>query len=207
MSLKQAAIASNRFGLGARPGELERIASDPRGALRAQLQGAAPQPQAVLSPSHELLAQVLAQRAQRQGNRAPVQGGAPPAESVAGIARALRDIYLPAYLDEVTARFRTGVTSERSFVERLVQFWSNHFAVSVDKLQVLGLAGAMEREAIRPHVLGRFADMLRAVEQHPAMLLYLDNAQSAGPNSRRSRKMLPRSATKASSVRTYDFVA
>jgi uncharacterized protein (DUF1800 family) len=68
-------------------------------------------------------------------------------------------------------------------VERLVQFWSNHFAVSIDKIAVLGLAGCMEREAIRPHVLGRFGDMLLAVEKHPAMLLFLDNVQSVGPNS------------------------
>ena len=79
------------------------------------------------------------------------------------------------------------MSSERSFVERLVHFWSNHFAVSVDKLAVLGLAGAMEREAIRPHVLGNFADMLLAVEQHPAMLLYLDNPQSIGPDSQAAR--------------------
>jgi uncharacterized protein (DUF1800 family) len=63
-------------------------------------------------------------------------------------------------------------------------FWSNHFCVSVTKGPVRGLAGSFEREAIRPHVLGRFADMLRAVERHPAMLIYLDNAQSVGPNSK-----------------------
>ena len=67
-------------------------------------------------------------------------------------------------------------------------FWSNHFCVSVAKGPVRGLAGAYEREAIRPHVLGRFADMLRAVEQHPAMLIYLDNQVSTGPNSRAGRK-------------------
>ena len=45
------------------------------------------------------------------------------------------------------------------------------------------MAGAYEREAIRPHVLGRFADLLAAVESHPAMLFYLDNVQSMGANS------------------------
>ncbi len=83
----------------------------------------------------------------------------------------------------MNARARAAITSERDFLERLVQFWSNHFAVSVDKVAVLGLPGTLEREAIRPHVLGNFADMLLAVEQHPAMLLYLDNAQSIGPHS------------------------
>src|SRR5262249_4508098 len=69
------------------------------------------------------------------------------------------------------------------FVERLVWFWSNHFCVSADKAGVRPIAGAYEREAVRAHVLGRFADMLLAVESHPAMLIYLDNARSIGPNS------------------------
>jgi uncharacterized protein (DUF1800 family) len=61
-----------------------------------------------------------------------------------------------------------------------VWFWSNHFCVNADATV---MAGGYEREAIRPHVLVRFADMLLAAEGHPAMLLYLNNAQSIGPNS------------------------
>jgi len=82
-----------------------------------------------------------------------------------------------------SARSTAAVTSKASFVERLVHFWSNHFAVSADKLEVLALAGSFEFEAIRPHVLGSFRDMLHAVERHPAMLLFLDQARSVGPNS------------------------
>ena len=103
------------------------------------------------------------------------------------VAKTVREIYLPAYVAEVRRAGAHAITSERSFLERLVHFWSNHFAVSVDKIAVLGLAGAMEREAIRPHVLGNFADMLLAVEQHPAMLLYLDNQLSIGPDSQAAR--------------------
>jgi uncharacterized protein (DUF1800 family) len=74
--------------------------------------------------------------------------------------------------------------AEVGFVERLVAFWSNHFCISAAKGEPARIwAGAFEREAIRPHVLGHFADMLRAVEQHPAMLFFLDNQQSLGPNS------------------------
>ena len=98
-------------------------------------------------------------------------------------AQKLSALFRGVYIDEAAARMRAAVLSERSFVERLVHFWSNHFAVSVDKLAVLGVAGAFEREAIRPHVLGSFQELLMAVEQHPAMLLYLDNYQSVGPNS------------------------
>jgi uncharacterized protein (DUF1800 family) len=89
----------------------------------------------------------------------------------------------PIYTSEVTARFSQSVASERPFIERLTHFWANHFAVSVDKQFLAGLAGSFEREAIRPHVLGNFGDLLLAVETHPAMLLYLDNQLSVGPHS------------------------
>lgn len=177
-----AAIAANRFGLGARPGELSAFGQHAREALLAQLQGAAPLLPELLPGSKQLLAQVTAQREQSRDEKQT--GGA--ANAVA-VARALRDVYQPAYVADAMARFRAAVASERSFTERLVHFWSNHFAVSVDKVVVLGLAGALEREAIRPHVLGNFADMLLAVEQHPAMLLFLDNQQSIGPNSQAAR--------------------
>ena len=73
-------------------------------------------------------------------------------------------------------------TTDRPFVERLVAFWSNHLCISVGaKVLVAPLAGSYEREAIRPHVLGRFEDMVLASAKHPAMLVYLDNFQSIGP--------------------------
>ena len=87
------------------------------------------------------------------------------------------------YVSMVSARALSALTSPMPFAERLVHFWANHFAVSADKLELVGLAGTMEFEAIRPHVMGRFGDMLNAVERHPAMLLYLDQAVSIGPNS------------------------
>ena len=87
------------------------------------------------------------------------------------------------YAELVDARFATAVESDTPFMERLVHFWANHFAVSADKLTVTGFAGLLEMDAVRPHLLGKFEDMLIAVEQHPAMLLYLDQVQSVGPNS------------------------
>jgi uncharacterized protein (DUF1800 family) len=92
------------------------------------------------------------------------------------------------YLEEAKARYDAALASETGFVERLVWFWSNHFCVSADKGPVRSLCGAFEREAIRPHVTGTFADMLIAVETHPAMLHYLDNARSMGPNSRAGQR-------------------
>ena len=86
---------------------------------------------------------------------------------------------------EALARLQRGVVADCGFVERLVVFWSNHFCISANKGALARMwAGSFEREAIRPHVLGRFADMLKAVEQHPAMLFFLDNQQSLGPDSR-----------------------
>ena len=84
------------------------------------------------------------------------------------------------FFAEAKARFDAAIQAEIGFVERLVWFWSNHFCINAD---VTVMAGAYEREAIRPHVLGRFLDMLLAAEGHPAMLIYLDNAASMGPNS------------------------
>src|SRR5215467_13947182 len=88
------------------------------------------------------------------------------------------------FLEEAKARINAALGADLGFVDRLVWFWSNHFCISADKGGgVRALAGAYERETIRPHVLGHFGDMLLAVESHPAMLLYLDNARSIGPNS------------------------
>jgi len=107
---------------------------------------------------------------------------APPAGSAEPPVRP-KEIRRDALQQEAAARLERAVSTDRPLLERLVMFWSNHFCVSAAKGAVRGMAGAYEREAIRPHVLGRFADMLTAVEQHPAMLIYLDNAQSVGPNS------------------------
>jgi uncharacterized protein (DUF1800 family) len=86
---------------------------------------------------------------------------------------------------EALARLQRAVQADCGITERLVAFWSNHFCISASKGELARMwAGAFEREAIRPHVLGRFADMLKAVEQHPAMLFFLDNQQSLGPDSR-----------------------
>jgi uncharacterized protein (DUF1800 family) len=103
------------------------------------------------------------------------------------LAAMVRHSFREDYMREAGQHGLAAVRSESPFRERLVAFWSNHFTVSVRKPGVAGIAGAFEREAIRPHVTGRFADMPLAVAQHPAMLLYLDNAQSIGPKSRAGR--------------------
>jgi uncharacterized protein (DUF1800 family) len=167
-------IAANRFGLGARPGELASIGGDGRDWLRAQLKAAAPAiADAQLSSSAEVLAEAFA--LQREVQQARRSGG--------DLQQKLPQFLRPIYSGEATARFAHAVTTDRPFLERLTQFWSNHFAVSTDKQFMAGLAGSFEREAIRPRVLGNFGDLLVAAEMHPAMLLYLDNHLSVGPHS------------------------
>jgi uncharacterized protein (DUF1800 family) len=95
------------------------------------------------------------------------------------------NIIQKTYRAEALARIQRATIADCGFAERLAVFWSNHFCVSATKGELARMwAGSFEREAIRPHVLGRFGDMLKAVEQHPAMLFFLDNQQSLGPDSR-----------------------
>jgi uncharacterized protein (DUF1800 family) len=108
-----------------------------------------------------------------------------PQANVAKQAPQPLNIIQKTYRAEALARLQRAVIADCGFVERLVVFWSNHFCISANKGGLARMwAGSFEREAIRPHVLGRFSDMLKAVEQHPAMLLFLDNQQSLGPESR-----------------------
>lgn len=191
------AIAANRFGLGARPGDLELVARDLQEWLTGQLKGAPPKLKGDdLKPSSETLARVLEARQQvMEERRARKKDGDEDGNRVAAALK-LQPIYRPVYVDETVARFTHAVNTDRPFLERLTQFWTNHFAVSIDKVAVLGVAGAMEREAIRPFVTGRFVDLLMAVEQHPAMLMYLDNHASIGPNSRAAQFLSRRSKRK-----------
>jgi uncharacterized protein (DUF1800 family) len=73
------------------------------------------------------------------------------------------------------------VASERQLYEVIVDFWTNHFSVSLQKGPVRYLAADFVERAIRPHALGTFRDLLKATAHHPAMLVYLDNAQSVAP--------------------------
>jgi uncharacterized protein (DUF1800 family) len=198
----ESAIAANRFGLGARPGELASISGHARDWLRAQLLAGPPTLAAAqLRSSTEILAAALELRREIQGARKAVlvtnnASDAAGTEVAQQVQQRLPQLLKPIYTTEVTARFAQAVTSEQPFVERLTHFWANHFAVSVDKQFLAGLAGSFEREAIRPHVLGEFRDMLLAAETHPAMLLYLDNYLSVGPNSQAAQRARRRQAAR-----------
>jgi uncharacterized protein (DUF1800 family) len=88
------------------------------------------------------------------------------------------------------AKLLRAIYSERQLEEVLVDFWFNHFNVFAGKGATRNYVGAYEREAIRPHVLGTFREMLGATARHPAMLFYLDNwlSSSAQPPAGRNRR-------------------
>jgi len=183
------AIALNRFGLGARPGDAP--PGDPRRWLTDQFARFEPRPAQLASLPTS--AAVMAEYADYIAERRPVEQAAPQAATNRMAARrdfvtGQRDNYQAA----VSARAALTLTTDTPFVERLVHFWSNHFAVSSEKQTVIGLAGPFEAEAIRPHVLGRFEDMLLAVERHAAMQLYLDQARSVGPGSPQAQRVAAR---------------
>ena len=205
--------AINRFGLGARPGEFQRALTDPRGFVRAQLDQAAAlaiEAPGLVSSEEAIRANRLAEmtrereRARQRTAVTDMAAGAamatsPPGPTGSGqmsppTAQA-RDrpprepqIEQSLFRAEAAARFGRLYATETALLERMVLFWSNHFCVSVAKGGNLrASAGAFEREAIRPHVLGRFSTMLKAVATHPSMLFYLDNSVSTGPNSRAGR--------------------
>ena len=196
---KQAALALHRFGFGPRAGLIEAIAEDPRGALLAELElpGAGQIVNSDLPSSGAENRAVFEYNAERQANskrerqhREAAATQNPDGETAmtaksdgsSAVTPKPDAVPLPRQLfqSEAKAHFDAAINAETGLVERLVWFWSNHFCVNADATV---MAGGYEREAIRPHVLGRFSDMLLAVESHPAMLLYLDNAQSIGPDS------------------------
>jgi uncharacterized protein (DUF1800 family) len=191
-----AALALHRFGFGPAGDQITAIAGDPRGALiedlnrsgvlTANLPSSAEAARAVADFQAERRAeQKLALRAQKasdaEGQSQAMSDFAKTAITDAGPVPGKPPLPQQIIQSEAKARFDAAAGAELGFVERLVWFWSNHFCISADK--IVAMAGAYEREAIRPHVLGRFADLLQAVESHPAMLFYLDNVESMGADS------------------------
>ncbi len=181
MSIQTAAIASTRFGLGARPGEIERIARDPEGWLDAQIAPAAVPGPAEGPSARESL--IFLQDEYPALRRELERDSADPEE----IQRRVRGFVREPRIAHIAWRTGAAVSTEAGFAERWVRFWSNHFSVSSTSLQTALIAPTLEAEIIRPNAFGRFEDLMIAAELHPAMLFYLDQALSVGPNSRAGR--------------------
>lgn len=155
--------AVQRFGLGRRGAEA--LPSDPQAWLAAQTTGPDPAANALagLPSAAEGLGLIYEQRKLRQTGVKLVE---------------------PVFAADADTQMDTLLDSTTPFRERLVAFWANHFTVSTRQGDTRALVGPYVREAIRPYVTARFADMLFAVMRHPAMLRYLDNESSIGPQSR-----------------------
>ena len=204
---KGAALALHRFGFGPRPGSIAAIASDPRGALLADLDrpnaGQVPATAGLLTSgaanraafeffSERSAKARVARLREEEAKRAAAESGmagtmeakpemaAPPPANPQANAPPAETVPQQIFFAEAKAHFDAAIGAEIGFAERLVWFWSNHFCVNADNTV---MAGGYEREAIRPHVLGRFVELLQAAEGHPAMLIYLTNTLSMGPNS------------------------
>ena len=180
MSLK-ASIAVTRFGLGAQKGEIKHAATSPERWLLNQLNNENIKSEAWsdLIHSSEVLAAVSSYRRKK---RTMMRAG--DNKSLKNLNRFVRD----NLENEVKARATFAAQTTAPFHERLTRFWANHFSVSARNRQTNLLVGAYEREAIRPNILGSFSDLAIEAILHPAMLTFLDNVSSVGPNSRAGQR-------------------
>ncbi len=233
------AIAVTRFGLGARPGEIDDASHDPVGWLQAQIrrEGAdqpvtsplpatpplappAPKPTAVAAGASMAAGPVPAgateaMQSQMAMSAQPMAAppGPPRPKTDFGAGQPLptmkaafktfldyreavrgakddpdrrREASIPIFelaAEEALARARLAASTQAGFRERWTLFWCNHFTVAAKNQDTTVAVGPFEREAIRPHVFESFQNLLVASSSHPGMLLYLDQAQSIGPNS------------------------
>ena len=171
------AIAVTRFGMGAKVGEIARASGDPKAYLLAQIDTrGAEQPQANAETSAQRFSEY---RQFVMEKRDAKMAGDAKTDPVMEARKMIRQGAGADFL----ARVRLGATTDNGFKERWTLFWANHFTVSAQKLITANLVGPFEQEAIRPHVFGKFEDLLLFSSTHPTMLLYLDQAQSIGPDS------------------------
>jgi uncharacterized protein (DUF1800 family) len=208
--MSPASIALNRFGYGF--SAKDAAVGDPRAFLLRQFDAFDPAPAAVAArldtraKTGEMLELLRRLRQDTRAMTAMEQAGTPTtaevmtrqearAAALDGLPPEYREQLVEArrvLADDIAVRVNTALTSPAPMIERLVHFWANHFSVSVGKPGTQFEAGPHEFTAIRPHVLGRFSDMLKAAVLHPAMLIYLDQFQSIGPNApfaqRRARR-------------------
>jgi uncharacterized protein (DUF1800 family) len=173
----------NRLSLGPKPGDVERVQQmgveqyiqqqlEPNSipeppSLNAQLQSLE-----TLSMSPVELAQDFGRPKQKTGDKLSPEDRKVYREKLRQIAE-----------EAVRARLLRATASPRQLEEVMVDFWFNHFNVFANKGQDRLWIGSYEQQAIRPHVFGRFRDLLGATAHHPAMLFYLDNWQNTDPNS------------------------
>ncbi|WP_353517743.1 DUF1800 domain-containing protein [Thalassotalea sp. SU-HH00458] len=171
--INQGVIAANRFGYGACRDEVILASVAPINWLKSQLQP--PTFSDEFPTSEEILQQHFKFTQNKNSKRKTIN-------------KVSKNYARKALVDMSADTIMRTINSSNSVSWKLLDFFSNHFSVSANGRLMTGLAATLEREAIAPNLLGRFEDLLIAVEQHPAMLIYLNNERSFGENSRLGKK-------------------
>jgi len=181
----------NRIGFGPRAGDVERVRAIgleryideqlrperiPDGGMSARLAGL----ETVSMSAGQIADQI--ERPQIEARRARKQDAKDDAPGQPRMPDPLQQRANLVVVELSEQKLLRAVYSERQLQEVLTDFWFNHFNVDARKGRDRVLVGEYEREAIRPHVLGKFRDLLEATAKSPAMLFYLDNWMSADPN-------------------------
>ncbi|MBY2934216.1 DUF1800 family protein [Rhizobium leguminosarum] len=181
MSLSFPTMAAIRFGYGFRPGEAPPSSKD---ELIDQLRkGAAATPDFPLggpNMRHQAILSLQEQLQQIRQDAKTVTDDTTQREMRKGVQRQAQQ----QFQHDANLRLMQAVLSPYGFYERLSTFWTNHFSTSANKsLPMRLIVPLYEAEAIRPFISGTFGDLLRNAAAHPAMLIYLDQADSLGPDS------------------------
>ena len=181
-SAPQSLHALNRLGFGPRPGDLDAVgAIGVDRYIERQLN-----PESIPEPD-DLTRRIGALRTLRM---TPVELFVAFQEPLRQAAKGDIDAHKMArraarqvIMEAIEARIVRAVYGVRQLQEVMAAFWFNHFNVFAGKGLCSIWSGAFEQEAIRPHTLGRFRDLLGATAKHPAMLFYLDNWQNTAPDA------------------------
>jgi uncharacterized protein (DUF1800 family) len=187
-----ALTAQKRFGFGPVADGWRDARGRAQDKVLAQLDGYRYSDSSGLLSSSDILRELRERQREVKAAREAKADGGPMSQDAADnkmIFKQKNEFVRTQFENEAAYRQQAAVTSDRPLIERLTDFWAGHFCISCSKGEnVRVIAGAYEREAIRPHVTGRFRDMLGAVMHHPAMLAYLDNQVSFGPNSKAGQR-------------------
>ncbi len=185
----EASIACTRFAMGARPGDIQAATNSARDWLKSQM--VSPEFDSSLPSSSQALSLHWNFRKRKKDIESKMQEN-PGMMSEEDFKNQLKTIRPQKYFSEyIFDGFMRSISAENSLAWRLLDFFSNHFSVSASNGLLTFVAPTLEREAIAPNLFGQYYDMLMAVEMHPAMIIYLNNERSFGPNSKlgsRSKK-------------------
>jgi uncharacterized protein (DUF1800 family) len=176
----------NRLSFGIRPGDIERVKSiGVENYIKTQLSpNSIPEPQSLTSKLNQLETLRLSPvELSREYGKTSTPGQKPTQEQEQKQIKTAQKRMRQVQEEATQARLLQALESPRQLQEVMVDFWFNHFNVFAGKGRTRLWVGSYDRDAIRPHTLGKFRDLLEATARHPAMLFYLDNWQNSAPKS------------------------